>query len=250
MLAKLPSPAIIAHRGASAHAPENTLAAFKLAIQQQADAIEMDAKLTHDREVVIIHDQTLDRTTNGVGTVNDLTLDQLRQLEAGSPFSADFRGEPIPALKDIFDTLGDSTNYNIELTNYASLTDPLPEEVAGLILKYDLTGRVLISSFNPIALFRFHRKLPQVPFGLLALPGNPGRLARSPIGYILKYQALHVSFNDISPPLLKKIRRRKTRILVYTLNTKDDIQSAINMDVDGLFTDDPRFARNLLLKIQ
>lgn len=247
MLAHLARPAIFAHRGASAHAPENTISAFKLAIEQHADAIEMDAKLTLDGEVVIIHDQTLERTTNGVGKVSDKTLIELRHIEAGSHFSNQFMGESIPALYEVFDTLGDSTNYNIELTNYTSLTDKLPERVADLILMRGLMEKVLISSFNPIALLRFHRRLPKVPIALLARPGKPGKLARSPLGYFLKYSALHVYFDDLEPRLLANIHQLRSRIHVYTVNSEDDIRSAIIQGVDGIFTDDPLLARHVLL---
>ena len=90
----LPRPAIIAHRGASAYAPENTLAAFELALRQEADGVELDAKLTADGHVIVFHDQTVERTTEGQGRVLDLTLAQLRKLDAGSHFDIAFQGEP------------------------------------------------------------------------------------------------------------------------------------------------------------
>ena len=92
MFAHLPQTAIFAHRGASAHAPENTLASFELAIRQGADAIELDAKLTADGQVVVLHDRTVDRTTNGSGEVNHLNLAQLRMLDAGSHFDIAYKG--------------------------------------------------------------------------------------------------------------------------------------------------------------
>ena len=97
------SPLIFAHRGASAHAPENTLAAFELAFQQNADVIELDSKLSADGHVVVIHDQSVDRTTNGFGRVSELTLAGLRELDAGSHFSATFHGEQIPTLVEVLE---------------------------------------------------------------------------------------------------------------------------------------------------
>jgi glycerophosphoryl diester phosphodiesterase len=91
MLTELPRPTIFAHRGASAYAPENTLAAFELALRQGADAIELDAKLTRDGHIVVIHDQTVDRTTEGRGRVKDMTLAELRKLDAGSHFDVAFQ---------------------------------------------------------------------------------------------------------------------------------------------------------------
>ena len=101
MLNNFTPPAFFAHRGACAHAPENTLSAFELAAKQGAPAIEFDVKLTSDRQVIIIHDQTLDRTTNGSGEVAKHSLAALRELDAGSWLSADFRGEKIPTLDEV-----------------------------------------------------------------------------------------------------------------------------------------------------
>src|SRR5512139_733767 len=98
VLESLSQPIIFAHRGASAHAPENTLAAFELALAQQADAIELDVKLSADGQVIVIHDSSVDRTTNGHGKVQDMTLVEIKALDAGSFFSSQFAGEKIPTL--------------------------------------------------------------------------------------------------------------------------------------------------------
>ena len=139
----LASPIIFAHRGASSYAPENTLAAFELALRQGADAIELDAKLTADGQVVVIHDQTVDRTTAQKGNVHDFTLEQLQKMDAGSHFDIAFRGEPIPSLEQVFETLGQHLYINVELTNYASINDALPEKVAELVKRHNLGQRVL-----------------------------------------------------------------------------------------------------------
>src|SRR3970040_788546 len=102
MYDQLPSPAIFAHRGASAHAPENTLAAFQLALRQQADGIEMDNKLSADGYVIVFHDQTVNRTTEGSGRVREKTLAELRELDAGSHFDVAYRGEPTPTPEKSF----------------------------------------------------------------------------------------------------------------------------------------------------
>jgi len=106
MLKDLPKPAVIAHRGACAYAPENTLAAFELAVQQQADAIELDATLSADGHVVVIHDTTVNRTTDGSGAVNNLSLAAIKELDAGSYYDIAFRGERIPTLSEVFETVG------------------------------------------------------------------------------------------------------------------------------------------------
>ena len=184
MLANLKRPTIFAHRGASAYAPENTLPAFELALQQAADAIELDVKLTADGHVVIIHDQTLLRTTGQPGKVREYALAEIQKLDAGSYFDIAFKGERIPTLAELFEKVGDRAQYDIELTNYASLTDSLPEAVAALVDRYALTERVLFSSFNPLALIRVRRKLPHNPIGLLARPGKNGHI---PSGRLSSY---------------------------------------------------------------
>ena len=118
MIESLPQPVIFAHRGAAVYAPENTLAAFELALTQGADAIELDVKLSAEGCAVVIHDDTVDRTTNGAGRVKNLTLADLRSLDAGSAFSEKYSGEKIPLLEEVFEAVGGRALINVELTNY------------------------------------------------------------------------------------------------------------------------------------
>ncbi|HET7089154.1 MAG TPA: glycerophosphodiester phosphodiesterase family protein, partial [Anaerolineae bacterium] len=106
-LAERDRPLNLAHRGASAYAPENTLAAFRLAAEMGADGLEIDAKLSRDGAIVILHDATVDRTTSGSGRVSDLTLSQLKSLDAGSKFRSRFAGEHVPTLDEVIDAVGD-----------------------------------------------------------------------------------------------------------------------------------------------
>ena len=198
MFNNLPRPTLFAHRGSSMVAPENTLAAFELAVRQGADAIELDAKLSKDGAVMVIHDQTVERTTGAKGRVRQLTLAELRELDAGSFFDASFKGEKIPTLDEVFEAVGKKTYINVELTNYASPTDSLPEKVAEMVLAHGLVGRVFFSSFNPLALIRARGRLPLVPGGLLCIAGQPGAWARGWAGRMAGYQALHPE-REISP---------------------------------------------------
>src|SRR6266508_2901707 len=179
MLASLPQPIIFAHRGASAHAPENTLAAFELALAQNADAIELDVKLSADGQAVVIHDPTVDRTTGSHGRVKKLSLAQLRSLDAGSFFSEKYRGEKIPTLEEVFETVGKRTFINVELTNYTTPRDQLVETACMLVKKFSLQKHVMFSSFFAANLSKTHAYLPGVPRGLLAFHGLLGAWARS-----------------------------------------------------------------------
>src|SRR5919108_5142241 len=136
MLTSLPQPIIFAHRGASAYAPENTMAAFELALTQGTDAIELDVKLSADEQAVVIHDATVDRTTGGRGRVKDLSLAELRSLDAGRFFSEKYIGEKIPTLEEVFERVGERTFINVELTNYNSRRDRLVETVSTLVKKF------------------------------------------------------------------------------------------------------------------
>jgi glycerophosphoryl diester phosphodiesterase len=246
MLAQISYPVIFAHRGSSVHAPENTLAAFELAIRQGADAIELDAKLSLDQQVVVIHDQTVDRTTNGTGDVRKHTLAQLRKLDAGSHFDIAFRNEPIPTLDEVFQSVGFGIYINVELTNYASPRDVLPEKTAELVKRYDLEKRVLFSSFNPIALIRIHKLLPEAPIGLLALPRWNGAWARSRLGGLIPHQSLQPEVEDVNPSLVRRVHSSGRKVFVYTVNHVDTMRRLFSWKVDGIFTDDPVLARQVL----
>lgn len=246
MFQSLPRPTIYAHRGASAYAPENTIAAFELALRQHADAIELDAKLNADGQVVVIHDQTVDRTTDGHGKISQLTLAQLKQLDAGSHFDDAFRGEKIPTLSEVFEAVGKQTFINIELTNYASMFDALPDQVAKLVRSHSMEERVVFSSFNPRALLRARKLLPQVPIALLALPGPGGGWARSWLGRLLSYQSLNPEARDVTQQLVSRVHRYGCQLNVYTVNQADSMRRLFSMQVDGIFTDDVMLARQVV----
>jgi glycerophosphoryl diester phosphodiesterase len=240
-------PILFAHRGASAHAPENTLAAFDLALRHNADAFELDAKLSADGQVVVIHDQTVERTTDGQGEVRHMTLEALQKLDAGSFFDVAFHGEHIPTLGQVFEAFGHKTLINVELTNYASPEDDLPDRVAELVKHHRVEKNILFSSFNPRALLRAKRLLPEVPVGLLAQSGRRGWWARSFLGRLLvPYDALHPELKDVNTRLVTSAHRRGHRVNVWTVNRQEDMQRLFALQVDGIFTDDPRLARQVL----
>lgn len=242
MLESITRPIIFAHRGASAHAPENTIAAFELALTQQADAIELDVKLSSDGYVVVYHDPTLDRTTNGKGKLKDVTLAGLKKLDAGSFFSEKFKGEPIPTLDEVFEAVGKRTFINVELTNYKTPHDQLVETVCMLIKKHKMQKNVIFSSFLASNLSKARSYLPEVPRGLLALNGFLGSWARS-FGFAFgKYQALHPYLTDMTQQEVARVHRLNRRVHVWTVNAEQDVRRLFGWGVDGIFTDDPELA--------
>jgi glycerophosphoryl diester phosphodiesterase len=231
----MPQPKIIAHRGASIHAPENTLAAFQLALEQQADGIELDAMLSKDGQVVVIHDDTVDRTTDGSGRVKDLTLAELQALDAGN-------GEPIPTLQHVLDTFGGQFLINIELKNYSTPFDALPVVVAKMIREKFLEQSILISSFNPFNLGRFRRHCPGVKLGLLTTPGK----AKFWLWRLFRYDALHPHYEDVDPPLVSAVKARQRQINVWTVDDPQEIRRLASLGVDSVITNDPQGARKAL----
>lgn len=246
MFDSYPRPFLLAHRGACAHAPENTMESFQLAFEQGADGIELDAKLSADGEVVVIHDGTVDRTTNGRGRVSQLTLAELRSLEAGSFFSEKYRGAKIPTLDEVFGAFGKRGIINVELTNYYAGRDDLAEKVCALVRKHGLEARVIFSSFSAFSLKQAAAFLPRVPRGLLAFGGWLGAWARS-FGFMFgDYQALHPYLTDVDLRQVQRVHRLGRRIHVWTANTEEAVLRLKEWDVDGIFSDDPQTARRAL----
>ncbi len=228
-------PKVIAHRGASADAPENTLAAFQLALDCGADGIELDVMLSKDEQLAVIHDDTIDRTTNGSGRVRDLTLSELQSFDAGGR-------QKIPSLNEVFDQFGGKFLINIELKNYASILDSLPVKVAWLVEEYGLAESVLISSFNPFNLPRFRRRMPEVPLGLITQPGQ----SRYWIWRLFQYEALHPHLSDVDKDLVSAVHARNRQINTWTPDDPDVIRRLAEMGVDGLVTNVPKLAREVL----
>jgi glycerophosphoryl diester phosphodiesterase len=241
----LSCPIIIAHRGDKTHAPENTLAAFKMAAENGADAIEFDVKLTVDGRVIVLHDKTVNRTTNGAGKISQLPFAAVKDLEAGAWFSEKFRGEHIPTLDEVFETVCKRLYINVELTNYATPGDGLVPKVVNLIKKHGLQNRMLFSSFFTRNLQMTRLLLPEVPRGLLCMRGILGIWGRT-FSWSGDYFALHPYLTDVDPGLVYRVQAAGKRVYVWTVNLEEDLQRMIGLGVDAIITDDPVLALRLL----
>jgi glycerophosphoryl diester phosphodiesterase len=246
MLEGLTRPIIFAHRGASALAPENTMAAFKRAADEGADAIELDAKLTKDGQVVVFHDPTLKRTTGAEGRIADETADELRRLDAGSHFSLAHKGERIPFLEEVFGEFGKRLLINVELANYWTWGDSLVERVCELVRRHALQGSILFSSFLPGNLNKARQLLPEVRRGLLARPRWQGAWARSFAFSFGNYAALHPHASDVSPQQVQRVHRLGRRVHVWVVNDPADVRRMSEWGVDGIITADPKRALRAL----
>jgi glycerophosphoryl diester phosphodiesterase len=245
-LFQVAKPLVIAHRGASLYAPENTMAAFRLALEQKADGIELDAKLTTDGKVVVIHDQTVNRTTGAHGVVRKMSLPQLKALDAGSHFSTAFAGERIPTLEEVFLEIGSRALINVEITNYTSVWDALPDRIADLVIQYNLQEHVFFSSFHPLNLARIRRRIPGAPAALLTMQGGAGKLLRGRMGLLFSPQLLHPYFTDVTSALLAREHAVGRRVNVWTVNQPEEMRRLFNIGIDGIITDDSLLARQVM----
>ncbi len=243
MIEHFPRPIIFAHRGDLAHAPENTLPSFQQALQKGADGIELDAKLTADGHVIVIHDSSVDRTSDGKGRVASFTLEAIRALDAGKRFNEKFTGAKVPLLEEVFEIVGKDKMINIELTNYYFTSrDGLALKVCELIKRHNNQSQILFSSYFPSNLKIAAQIFPEIPRGLLAMPGPLGLWARS-FGFMFgDYQALHPHISNTSREQMQRAHRLKRRVHVWTANTPEEITQLKEWGVDGIITDDPQMA--------
>lgn len=220
-------------------APENTMAAFELAYQQGAQAVELDVKLTLDGQIVAMHDSRVDRTTDGEGRVSELRLEEIRRLDAGAWKEDRFKNTPVPALDEILLGLADRLLFNIELTNYATPFDRLPAAVIELVRQLKLEQRVLMSSFNPWSLLRAHWMAPEIPLGLLVHSSQP-RISRWLLSRMIAHQAWHPNEALIgSDGRVAKMHHQGRSVNVWTVNHKERMHELLAWGVDGIMTDHP-----------
>jgi len=229
----------LGHRGASKAAPENTLAAFQKAREMGADGVELDVMLCEDGEVVVMHDYTVDRTTNGHGQVKDLTLAQLKALDAGSWFGAQFAGERVPTLREVCVWAGQEMLLNIELKSVDLGGSELERKTIALVHEYGLEGRVVLSSFNPFSLWRVKRIDPSLHTGLLYAADLPVYLSRAWLRPLAHPDALHPHHAMVNEAYLRWARNKGYRVNVWTPDEVDDLARMLAYEVNIIITNRP-----------
>ena len=227
------------HRGASGDAPENTIPSFQKAMELGADGIELDVMFSRDRELVVIHDYSVDRTTDGIGEVKNLTMDELRQLDAGAWFSADYSGTVIPTLAEVIEALDEDVLINIEIKSESPFSDGLEKAVVDLIARYDLYGRTIVSSFNPISLIRVKRADSRIGTGLIYSPDLPSFLSKGMLIPITKPDALHPRYDMVDEDYVARAHAKGYRISAWTVNEVEEMERLIELGVDGIITNYP-----------
>jgi len=240
------NPLNIAHRGASAAAPPNTLAAFKKARELGADGVEFDVRRSADGIPVVIHDPTVDATTDGSGCVTDMTLTQLKGLDAGFTFDPAFAGERIPTLEEVLETVGDELFLNIELKTASVRDDGLAHAVVAQIERHHHDDNVLISSFNPFSLRSVKRIAPHIPVGILYTSDIPLPLRRAWLACLPPHEAHHPEHTMVNARFVARARRRGHQVNTWTVDDPAEMRRLIGLGVDGIITNVPDTLRRIL----
>jgi len=243
----LDRPLNFGHRGASHEAPANTLAAYLLAAELGADGIELDVHFSRDRELVVIHDFVLDGTTDGHGEVQSKTLAELRQLDAGTWFDPTFRGQRIPTLQEVIDVVGHRLLLNIEIKSKQLRDNGLAEAVVRAVEENHLVERVVVSSFNPLAVRRVKQLNPRIATGLLydlslALP-----LRRAWLRSWVKPNALHPHYKMVDAGYVSWAKALGHRIHVWTCDDPGEMWQLMRLGVDLIVTNRPDRLRQVVV---
>lgn len=232
-------PLVLAHRGANNVSPENTLPAFRKAVELGADGVELDVQRTADDALVIFHDERLERTTNGSGRVTEHTLAEIRALDAGAWFGNEWAGEHVPTLDEVFDALPENAVVNVELKRQAWRSDGLERAFVAWLAQRTRRQTVLVSSFNPALLWRLRRTLPHLPLGFLYGPEKPRWPCRLWMRSAFPFDALHPHDSLVTPQLVDWAHRRGLRVHVWTVNDPERARELAGMEVDAIITDVP-----------
>ncbi len=233
-------PAIFGHRGASSLCPENTISAFEKAIEVGADGIELDVHLSKDGRLVVCHDETVDRTTDGSGAIAALDSEEIRRFDAGSWFAPEYRGQRIPLLDDVLQLVRDRAMIvNIELKTNIVAYKGIEAKVAELVARFDLDSRVIISSFNHYSVLRLKACAPQLDAGLLydCHLVDPHVYAKR-----LKVEAIHPAMHTVTPRIVADAKEAGIRVNAWFGEERSDRRdNAANLrsGVDTIITNYP-----------
>jgi glycerophosphoryl diester phosphodiesterase len=235
----------IAHRGASGHAPENTMAAFRLAAEMGAKFIETDLQLTRDAKIIAVHDPTVDRTTNGRGRISKMSLVELRGLDAGVKFlSVDgksYKGERVPTLDEILE-FARAAGVTFYLEMKESQGWGFEQSLVGALRRADAMSRVVIISFDAEQLATIKRIEPALATGFLVEKPTTQLIEKA---VALGVKQFLPRADKISPELILAAHRANLLVVVWTVNEVEDMRAVIAIGVDGIISDYPERLRGL-----
>lgn len=235
---------IWAHRGASFYAPENTMEAFDIAVKQKSDGIELDVQLSKDGELTVIHDETIDRVTNGTGYVKDYNLNELKQFNAAKLFPH-YGFSEIPALEEVYSLLRKTDlRINVELKTGIIFYQGIEQKLLDLAKKMNMEDRIIYSSFNHYSLLNLRRLNKEVKIGILVsdlyvdlvdYAVKLGAEALHPIGYMLKI-----------PGFIQECKEKNMKIHVWTVDSEEEIKLLNGYGINAIITNKPVIARKVI----
>lgn len=224
----------IAHRGASGIAPENTKIAFVMALDLGARAIEFDVQLTRDNVAIVFHDETLERTTNGSGSVADTDFARIGRLDAGSWFSQKYRRVEVPTLEEVLLSIGKRALLNVELKP-DTRRERLVRHVVTAVARFDLFESVVFSSFDPESIRMLRDLVPGARLGVLCTPDD--REAAFELAADVRAENLHPARTMVDDAFMRTAREAGYNVWAWTANTPGDIEHLVRAGVDGIFSD-------------
>lgn len=245
---------IIAHRGASGYAPENTMEAIQLARELNADFIEFDVHLTKDGVLVANHDVTVERTTNGVGKIQDLTIQQLKQLDAGSWFNQTFPNRAkeeyvnakIATVEEIFQAFGTEEHFVIEI-KYPYLYPGIEEKLIKMLEKYHLLedrDKVILLSTSKESLKKLYKLNPNLKLGLLYIYTQDAKISYDELAELQQYISIIIpNYNKLNQEYIRRVKNAGFQIYTYTVNDKQTFYKLLYWGIDGVITDYPDIDR-------
>ena len=251
---------IIAHRGASAFAPEHTMAAYEAAIHADVDYIEIDLQMTEDGVLVAMHDEKVDRTTDGTGFVKEYSLEELKELNAGRWFNdaypdlanREFEQEKVPTLEEIFVRFGDNVNYYIELKS-PRIYEGMEGKLLTLLKKYNLIHegndlpKVIVESFNEDSLTKFHALEPMLPLIQLFSFKEKAALSHSDYERLQTYASgIGVNLKSVDQEFIREAQLNGLQVHLFTIKNEIDMKNAFQLDTNGVFVDNPTLGEFLL----
>ncbi|GAA0322455.1 glycerophosphodiester phosphodiesterase [Bacillus carboniphilus] len=232
---------IYAHRGSKGTHPENTLIAFEHAIHLGVDGIELDVHLSKDGHLIVIHDETVDRTTNGTGYIRDLTLTEIKRLDAGSWFSTEYEGEQVPTLSEVLELMKNTTLYlNIEIKADIIPYENIEEKILQAIRDSDFDEkRIIISSFNHYSVAKFKKLAPNIETAILFMEIllDPWEYAKT-VGATSLHVYEPVAFTETAHEALKN----NFPVRTFTVNNKNHMRALMEQNISAIMTDYPKEA--------
>lgn len=237
-------PLVWAHRGASGYAPENTLAAFQKAVDLGADRVELDIQLTKDDQIVVIHDETIDRTSDGKGWVKDYTLEELRAFNYNRT-KPEYKHADIPTMREVFELLKPTGLFiNIEIKTGMVFYEKIEEKILALAKEMGMEDRVCYSSFNHYTVTRIHELKPDAEVGFLYADGP---IDMPSYGVKHGVNALHPALYNLQyDGFVKECKEKGLKLNVWTVNERPYMEMCCQYGVDAIITNYPDIAKEVV----